>query len=231
MLAIRFAPDFHLQAVIGQSRQLVDITSLSPPVTDWPTKDKWESGLPGGLPKETEACDAIIGGIVDCLERWLAAATAAPTSAPRLMIRILFGMTIVKIAAMRTYWEKFKKKLAVKLTPLAERIAAAVACGAPTPPVVLYGSDIGSPDLLHGDLGIPSTFNHSKIVAGDGVYALAGGHNMAEELSSNTAPVIHDMTCEITGPGARSANAFAGSLWIKAAESGERHNGFDIMFG
>ena len=56
-----FAPDFHRQAVIGQSRQLVDITSLSPPVTDFPTKNKWESGLP----KQTEACDAIIDGIVD----------------------------------------------------------------------------------------------------------------------------------------------------------------------
>ena len=64
---------------------------------------------------------------------------------------------------------------------------------------------------------IPKTFNHSKIVAGDGVYALVGGHNMAEEVSSNTAPVIHDMTCEVTGPGARSANAFAGSLWVKTA--------------
>lgn len=77
------------------------------------------------------------------------------------------------------------------------------------------------PDLWHGEIGIPSTFNHSKIVAGDGLYALAGGHNIAESLSSHTAPVIHDMTCEITGPGARSANTFAGSLWIKAAESGK----------
>jgi hypothetical protein len=34
-------------------------------------------------------------------------------------------MTVVKIAAMWTYWEKFKDKLAVKLTPLAERIAVA----------------------------------------------------------------------------------------------------------
>jgi len=210
------------KAVIGQSKHLVDITSLSPPVTDWPTKEKWENKLPGGLPKQTEACDAIIGGIVDCLEGWLDAATADPKTAPTLKIRILFGMTVVKIGAMWTYWERFKEKLAVELTAeeLAERIANAVARGA-TPPLVLYGSDMGSPDYWHADLGIPSTFNHSKIVAGDGVYALAGGHNMAEELSSNTAPVIHDMTCEITGPGARSANAFAGSLWIKAAESGK----------
>jgi hypothetical protein len=180
------------EAVIAQSRYLVDITSLSPPVTGH------------------EAQLAICNGIATCLKNWIAVATRDPEAAPALMIRVLFGMTAAQLygTGANTYWEAFKGHLKTTLAALSDRIAFT---GATRLPVVLYGSDMGK---------MISTFNHSKIVAGDGQYAVVGGHNMCEEVSSNRAPVIHDITAEVTGPGAASANAFAGSLWLKAAESG-----------
>jgi len=183
------------KAVIAQSRYLVDITSLSPPVTN------------------SEVQIAICDGIVACIKNWIRSARQAKENgerAPRLMIRLMFGMTVANayFTGQNTYWSEFKTKLSAALAPLRWQIQA---IGADNPPIVLYGSDMGKR---------PAAFNHSKIVAGDGQYAVVGGHNMCEEVSSNRAPVIHDVTCEVTGPGAKTANAFAGSLWIKAAESG-----------
>lgn len=180
------------KTVIAQSTQLVDITSLSPPI------------------RGSEAQIGICSGIYKCLENWLSVASDKSKKPPRLMIRLLFGMTAVKIPIKGTnsWWNEFYQDLVNTLRPLSEKL---VATGRDELPEVLYGSDMGS---------TISTFNHSKIVAGDGQYAVVGGHNMCEEVSSNRAPVIHDVTCEVTGPGALSANAFAGSLWLKAAESG-----------
>lgn len=180
------------KAVIAQSRYLVDITSLSPPVTG------------------SEAQLGICEGIRRCLLQWIAAASSNPQTAPRLMIRIMFGMTAANMygTGANTYWNEFYYRLEATLQPLRGVINSS---GARDKPVILYGSDMGK---------MISTFNHSKIVAGDGQYAIVGGHNMCEEVSSNRAPVIHDITAEVTGPGARTANAFAGSLWLKAAESG-----------
>ncbi|MBK9258719.1 MAG: hypothetical protein IPM54_02660 [Polyangiaceae bacterium] len=180
------------KAVIAQSRYLVDITSLSPPVTG------------------SEAQLGICAGISKCLEKWVAAASKSPETAPALMIRILFGMTAANMygTGANTYWNEFYYQLQNTLKPFSDSISQS---GAASKPIVLYGSDMGR---------MISTFNHSKIVAGDGQYAVVGGHNMCEEVSSNKAPVIHDITAEVTGPGAKSANAFAGSLWLKAAESG-----------
>lgn len=180
------------ESVIAQSSYLVDITSLSPPVTG------------------DEAQIAICRGISRCLENWITVAKEDPGNAPYLMIRILFGMTATHIPmkGTNTYWNEFYNKLQETLLPLSDKISKT---GARQLPVVLYGSDMGRKI---------STFNHSKIVAGDGQYAIVGGHNMCEEVSSNKAPVIHDITSEVTGPGAKTANAFAGSLWLKAAESG-----------
>lgn len=180
------------QAVIAQSRQLVDITSLSAPVSG------------------SEAQIGICQGISACLRRWIVTARQNPGAAPYLMIRLMFGMSATKIPKNPTNWEEFYNELQNTLKPLRPHIARLVQAGARSP-VVLYGSDMGRK---------PANFNHSKIVAGDGQYAVVGGHNMCEEVSSNRAPCIHDITCEVTGPGARTANAFAGSLWLKAAESG-----------
>ena len=180
------------RAVIAQSRQLVDITSLSAPVSG------------------SEAQVGICQGIYACIRQWILTARANPAAAPRLMIRLMFGMSATKIPKNPTNWNEFYAKLQSTLRPLRAYITYLVQAGA-TAPVVLYGSDMGRK---------PANFNHSKIVAGDGQYAVVGGHNMCEEVSSNRAPVIHDITCEVTGPGARTANAFACSLWLKAAESG-----------
>jgi len=178
------------RAVIAQSTQLVDITSLSPPYT--------------GHVAQVGICK----GIAQCLDKWVKTAEKDPKNAPALMIRILFGQTAVNMPGAKTEWNAFRMELEKTLRPFCEKIKSS---GAPSLPIVLYGSDLGRKI---------ATFNHSKIVAGDGQYAVVGGHNMCEEVSSNKAPVIHDLTCEVTGPGAKTANAFAGSLWLKAAESG-----------
>ena len=180
------------QAVIAQSRYLVDITSLSAPVSG------------------SEAQIGICRGISTCLKRWILNARQNPGAAPFLMIRLMFGMSATQIPKNPTNWEEFYNELQSTLKPLRPHIARVVQAGAQAP-VVLYGSDMGRK---------PANFNHSKIVAGDGQYAVVGGHNMCEEVSSNRAPCIHDITCEVTGPGARTANAFATSLFLKAAESG-----------
>ena len=181
------------KAVIAQSRYLVDITSLSPPVTN------------------SEVQIAVCEGISQCLKAWISSATKDPERAPKLMIRILFGMAAAQMygTGANTYWNEFYYELEKTLKPLRDKINAIKKVK--HLPELLYGSDMGK---------MISTFNHSKIVAGDGQYAIVGGHNMCEEVSSNKAPVIHDITSEVTGPGSRSANAFAGSLWLKAAESG-----------
>jgi hypothetical protein len=150
---------------------------------------------------ETYAAQQICEGISQCIQKW------TQNTSRRLMIRILFGMTSV-VPGMKTCWQEFGDLLRATLQKHAATIQ-----GAPNAPVVLYGSDLGSMQKI-------KTFNHSKIVAGDGLHAIVGGHNMCEEVSSNRSPVIHDITSEVKGPGARSANAFAGSLWAKAAESG-----------
>ncbi len=183
------------EAVIGQSKFLVDITSLSPP-------------FDGHI-----AQLGICNGIAECLNQWILTAKKNPKKAPRLMIRLLFGMTITNLpgfSGANTNWEGFKAKLRTTLSAFVPKLSA-LASKVPALPEILYGSDMGRK---------PVAFNHSKIVAGDGQYAVVGGHNMCEEVSSNTSPVVHDITSEVTGPGAKSANVFAGSLWLKAAESG-----------
>lgn len=179
-------------AVIAQSRYLIDVTSLGAPVLG------------------SEAQVGICMGVRECLTRWARDDKRKGEDAP-LMIRILFGNTGAATSGKKD-WDEFLERLRSTLADInsSERISRS---GAASLPVVLLGSDFGRVSKW-------ANFNHSKIVAGDGHYAIVGGHNMCEEVSSNRAPVIHDVTAEVTGPGARSANAFAGSVWMKAAESG-----------
>jgi hypothetical protein len=177
----------------------VDITSLSPP----------EEGH--------EVHAAILEGITTCITNWTKSAKDEQGNPPKLMIRILFGNTIANVPGMKTKWNQFYYDLEKVLTdPALQEFIK----GINEKPVVLYGSDVGHTGTKTKPLSIMSSFNHSKIVAGDGHYAIVGGHNMCEEVSSKEYPVIHDITSEVTGPGARTANTFAGSLWLKAAESG-----------
>lgn len=69
-------------------------------------------------------------------------------------------------------------------------------------------------------VGLPKTWNHSKIVAADGCRAITGGHNMNAEGSYTKFPVIHDLSVEVRGNGALLAHYFASSLWEKGEETG-----------
>ena len=180
-------------AVIAQSQFLVDVTSLGAPVLN------------------SEAQRGICAGIRECLLRWSRDEERRNNDAP-LMIRLLFGNTGWATGG-QTDWDAFLAELQNTLAAVNRFNSISGLREASPLPIVLLGSDFGRASKW-------ANFNHSKIVAGDGQYALVGGHNMCEEVSSNRAPVIHDVTAEVTGPGARSANAFAGSVWMKAAESG-----------
>jgi phosphatidylserine/phosphatidylglycerophosphate/cardiolipin synthase-like enzyme len=56
------------------------------------------------------------------------------------------------------------------------------------------------------------SWNHSKVVAVDGVDALVGGHNMWSKDYLIDAPV-HDISMQLHGPAAASAARFADRLW------------------
>lgn len=180
-------------AVIAQSEYLVDLTTLGAPV------------------RGSRVGRAVFKGITTCIKTWAATPERQGEDAAPLMIRIMFGNTGAATGG-KTDWDHFLVDLAEVLTNINDGDAIAN-IDTPTKPIVLVGSDFGRTSAY-------ANFNHSKIVAGDGQYAVVGGHNMCEEVSYTTAPVIHDVTAEVTGPGATSANAFAGSLWMKAAESG-----------
>jgi len=57
------------------------------------------------------------------------------------------------------------------------------------------------------------SWNHAKIVAADGVQAIAGGHNMWEPHYLGVNPV-HDVSMRLTGTAARHAQDFANSMWV-----------------
>jgi phosphatidylserine/phosphatidylglycerophosphate/cardiolipin synthase-like enzyme len=81
---------------------------------------------------------------------------------------------------------------------------------------VLFGCDYrGVAGRAWKFVGKSRTWNHAKIVAGDGWRAITGGHNMNAEGSYTVAPVIHDLSCEVVGHGAQTAHDFVSSLWEK----------------
>lgn len=58
-----------------------------------------------------------------------------------------------------------------------------------------------------------ASWNHSKIVAADGVQAIVGGHNMwdAHYLGQNP---VNDVSMRLTGSAARHAQDYVNSLWV-----------------
>jgi phosphatidylserine/phosphatidylglycerophosphate/cardiolipin synthase-like enzyme len=59
---------------------------------------------------------------------------------------------------------------------------------------------------------LPPSWNHSKIVAVDGVVALVGGHNLWTAHYLGVEPV-HDLSVRVHGPAARDAHRFADVQW------------------
>lgn len=56
------------------------------------------------------------------------------------------------------------------------------------------------------------TWNHTKIMAVDGVEALVGGHNMNMDLFRNYPP-IHDVSVVVHGPAAYGSQLYLNELW------------------
>ncbi|NOI59029.1 phospholipase [Vibrio coralliilyticus] len=56
------------------------------------------------------------------------------------------------------------------------------------------------------------TWNHAKIIAADGVQALAGGHNLNTDLFTSYPPV-HDVSVVVHGDAALGAQKFLNEMW------------------
>jgi len=61
------------------------------------------------------------------------------------------------------------------------------------------------------------TWNHTKIMAVDGVEALVGGHNMNMDLFRNYPPV-HDISVIVHGPAAHGSQLYLNQLWACHAD-------------
>jgi PLD-like domain len=79
----------------------------------------------------------------------------------------------------------------------------------------------------------PTTWNHSKIIAADGVEAILGGMNLWDEHYLEGDPV-HDVSAHVHGPAATMAHRFANELWASACGTGAfqglRGNACPAMF-
>lgn len=74
-----------------------------------------------------------------------------------------------------------------------------------------------------GGAGPLSPWNHAKIVAADGKYALVGGHNLWPHNYADYPPV-HDISLFICGTAAHSAQKFADILWTSSQTNLTKRN-------
>jgi phosphatidylserine/phosphatidylglycerophosphate/cardiolipin synthase-like enzyme len=70
------------------------------------------------------------------------------------------------------------------------------------------------------------SWNHSKIIAADGKFALVGGHNMHTADYQEKDPVS-DLSMRLTGPAAAAAHRYANQVWDVACKRGSLH-GFGL---
>lgn len=75
---------------------------------------------------------------------------------------------------------------------------------------ILYGES-------HSTNNTQMTWNHTKIMAVDGVEALVGGHNMNMDLFRNYPPV-HDISVVVHGPAAYGSQLYLNELWACNAD-------------
>ncbi|MBA1203680.1 phospholipase [Pseudomonas capeferrum] len=68
------------------------------------------------------------------------------------------------------------------------------------------------PDDLIDDAETAMTWNHTKIIAVDGVQSFVGGHNLNTDLFKSYPPV-HDVSVKVLGKAALSAQLFLNELW------------------
>ena len=71
------------------------------------------------------------------------------------------------------------------------------------------------------------SWNHSKIIAVDGVSAVAGGHNM-HTADYQLADPVSDLSMKLTGPAAASAHKYSNQIWDLACARGNLH-GFGLV--
>ena len=71
------------------------------------------------------------------------------------------------------------------------------------------------------------SWNHSKIVAADGKFALVGGHNMHTADYQLKDPVS-DLSMRLNGPAAAAAHRYANEVWDAACKRGNLH-GFGLV--
>ncbi|MFE5409642.1 hypothetical protein [Microbacterium sp. NPDC056569] len=80
-------------------------------------------------------------------------------------------------------------------------------------------------DIVAGytNLDALTSWNHSKIIAADGVRVLAGGHNLWEEYLGPHP--VHDVSLMLDGPAAATAHGFCDTLWSRVGTYGVLHRG------
>ncbi|MFD0635206.1 hypothetical protein ACFQ9X_30345 [Catenulispora yoronensis] len=184
-----------LEEIVQKARFRCDISSLNAPDPDW-----------GGI---------ILGAMDTALSRRIH--RTAPTQ-----FRFMFGQTPAVPIGEPTNYRLFKQALvrlvrdrrdAWEVMPdiwlgrfyrLREGILS-----------TLQWKVFGGDGIFASD-NTKMTWNHTKIVAVDGVEALTGGHNLNMDLFRSYPPV-HDVSAVVHGPAAAGAHGFLDQLWGSAA--------------
>ncbi|WP_300320092.1 phospholipase [Accumulibacter sp.] len=179
-----------LTEIIQKTECRCDLSSLNSPDPDW--------------------IRAVVGGIDTCLS------TRMGRRQP-VQFRFLFGQTptvpvgepanytefkaaLVRLVRDRSpHWEQLPEIWMGRFYRLEAGILSALQAK------VFGSSVIGSDDTK-------MTWNHSKIIAVDGVEALVGGHNLNMDLFRSYPPV-HDVSAVIHGDGAYGAQLYLNQMW------------------
>jgi murine toxin len=179
-----------LKEIVQKTRYRCDLASLNSPDPDW--------------------IRAVVGGIDTCMSTHM-----GRTQAPQF--RFLFGQTptvpvgepanftelkaaLVRLVRDRSaHWELMPEFWVGRFYRLEEGILSALQAK-------VFGSSVIGSD------GIKMTWNHSKIIAVDGVEALVGGHNLNMDLFRSYPPV-HDVSTVVHGDAAYGSQLYLNQMW------------------
>lgn len=179
-----------LQEVVQKAKYRCDFSSLNSPDPDW--------------------IRVVVGAMDTCLSTNMGRTQST-------QFRFLFGQTPtvpigeptnyteIKAALIRlvrdrsSHWERLPEIWLGRFYRLEEGILSALQAK-------VFGSSVIGSD------GTKMTWNHSKIIAVDGVEALVGGHNLNMDLFSSYPPV-HDMSAVVHGDGTYGSQLYLNQMW------------------
>eukprot|EP00929_Paragymnodinium_shiwhaense_P060862 TRINITY_DN30385_c0_g2_i1.p1 TRINITY_DN30385_c0_g2~~TRINITY_DN30385_c0_g2_i1.p1 ORF type:complete len:587 (-),score=102.44 TRINITY_DN30385_c0_g2_i1:193-1953(-) len=129
--------------------------------------------------------------------------------------------------AFKAAIEKLAENAEGKAAPITVRLLFGNIVGMPTNPDGLIRrltedvSEDANLNLWIGSWRKGLSWNHSKIIAVDGLYLFTGGHNLWDAHYLKKDP-IHDLSMEVYGPVAEDGHCFANEMWsfIKQEQNG-----------